>query len=107
MERNLILCLSYLALYLICCVNIIGADNKADHRRYEPTWDSLDSRPLPKWYDAAKVGIFLHWGVYSVPTHGTEYTLTVFQCIKQLSLKQKILRFLRQERSGFGQIGVM
>jgi alpha-L-fucosidase len=34
---------------------------------YEPTWDSLDSRPLPIWFDEAKVGIFMHWGVYSVP----------------------------------------
>lgn len=45
----------------------------ADVPAYEPTWDSLDSRPLPKWYDEAKVGIFIHWGVYSVPTFGTEW----------------------------------
>lgn len=37
---------------------------------YEPSWDSLDKRPLPEWYDQAKVGIFLHWGVYSVPAMG-------------------------------------
>ncbi|KAK4881536.1 hypothetical protein RN001_004855 [Aquatica leii] len=36
--------------------------------RYEPTWESIDSRPLPSWYDEAKIGIFLHWGVYSVPS---------------------------------------
>lgn len=24
--------------------------------KYEPTWESLDARPLPKWYDEAKVG---------------------------------------------------
>jgi alpha-L-fucosidase len=35
--------------------------------RYEPTWSSLDTRPLPQWYDDAKIGIFLHWGVFSVP----------------------------------------
>lgn len=35
--------------------------------RYQPNWESLDSRPLPQWYDDAKIGIFLHWGVYSVP----------------------------------------
>lgn len=40
---------------------------------YEPTWQSLDTRPLPQWYDGAKVGIFIHWGVYSVPTYGTEW----------------------------------
>ena len=33
---------------------------------YEPTWESLDTRPLPQWYDDAKIGIFLHWGVFSV-----------------------------------------
>ncbi|KAF5277100.1 hypothetical protein FQA39_LY06338 [Lamprigera yunnana] len=38
--------------------------------RYEPTWESIDSRPLPSWYDEAKIGIFLHWGVYSVPSYG-------------------------------------
>ncbi|MBC8233085.1 alpha-L-fucosidase [bacterium] len=34
---------------------------------YEPNWESIDSRPIPKWYDEAKFGIFIHWGVYSVP----------------------------------------
>lgn len=56
-------------------MDIIVADSIADHQRYEPTWDSLDSRPLPLWYDEAKVGIFLHWGVYSVPTHGTGFLI--------------------------------
>lgn len=40
---------------------------------YTPDWASLDSRPLPKWYDGAKVGIFIHWGVYSVPPFGSEW----------------------------------
>lgn len=39
-------------------------------KTYDPTWESLDSRPLPEWYDSAKVGIFIHWGVYSVPSFG-------------------------------------
>ncbi len=34
---------------------------------YEPTWESLDSRPIPPWFEDAKFGIFIHWGVYSVP----------------------------------------
>ncbi len=37
---------------------------------YQPTWDSLEQRPVPKWFDEAKVGIFIHWGVYSVPAWG-------------------------------------
>jgi alpha-L-fucosidase len=38
--------------------------------RYEPTWESLDRRPIPAWFDEAKFGIFIHWGVYSVPAWG-------------------------------------
>ncbi|XP_056412578.1 tissue alpha-L-fucosidase [Hyla sarda] len=41
--------------------------------RYTPDWDSLDKRPLPPWYDEAKFGIFLHWGVFSVPSFGSEW----------------------------------
>jgi len=38
-----------------------------------PSWEELDSRPLPAWYDEAKFGIFLHWGVFSVPAYGSEW----------------------------------
>lgn len=41
--------------------------------RYEPNWESLDSRPLPSWYDEAKIGIFITWGIFSVPSFGTEW----------------------------------
>ncbi|MBD3003768.1 alpha-L-fucosidase [Streptomyces sp. 5-10] len=34
---------------------------------YEPTKASLDTHPVPRWYKDAKFGIFIHWGVYSVP----------------------------------------
>ena len=38
--------------------------------RYEPKWSSLDQRPMPAWFHDAKFGIFIHWGVYSVPGWG-------------------------------------
>ncbi|XP_011690616.1 PREDICTED: alpha-L-fucosidase-like [Wasmannia auropunctata] len=41
--------------------------------KYVPTWPSLDNRSLPAWYDAAKIGIFIHWGVFSVPSFGSEW----------------------------------
>ncbi len=34
---------------------------------YAPTADSLNSRPLPAWYDEAKFGIFIHWGLFAIP----------------------------------------
>jgi alpha-L-fucosidase len=36
---------------------------------YQPTWDSIDQRPTPAWFTDAKFGIFIHWGVYSVPSY--------------------------------------
>ncbi|XP_007430575.1 tissue alpha-L-fucosidase [Python bivittatus] len=41
--------------------------------RYSPDWASLDARPLPGWFDAAKFGVFVHWGVFSVPAWGSEW----------------------------------
>jgi alpha-L-fucosidase len=34
---------------------------------YDATVQSLDQHPLPQWFDDAKLGIFIHWGLYSVP----------------------------------------
>ncbi len=34
---------------------------------YQPSWESLDKRPVPQWFTDAKFGIFIHWGVYAVP----------------------------------------
>jgi len=36
---------------------------------YQPNWNSIDSRPTPAWFTDAKFGIFIHWGVYSVPAY--------------------------------------
>ena len=38
-------------------------------KKYTPTWESIDSRPVPQWFQDAKFGIFIHWGVYSVPSY--------------------------------------
>lgn len=40
---------------------------------YEPSWVSLARHETPKWYEDAKFGIFIHWGVYSVPAFGNEW----------------------------------
>src|SRR6266851_7267424 len=36
---------------------------------YQPAWESIDRRPTPAWFTDAKFGIFIHWGVYSVPAY--------------------------------------
>jgi hypothetical protein len=42
-------------------------------QQYTPDWASLDTRPLPTWYDESKIGIFIHWGVFSVPSIASEW----------------------------------
>lgn len=40
---------------------------------YADTWDSLGRYEPPAWYRSAKFGIFIHWGVYSVPAFLDEW----------------------------------
>ena len=44
-----------------------GEKAPAPLKVYDATWASLDSRPVPKWFNEAKFGIFIVWGPYSVP----------------------------------------
>lgn len=41
--------------------------------QFEPTWEALQQYTVPQWYLDAKFGIFIHWGVYSVPAFGNEW----------------------------------
>lgn len=40
---------------------------------FKPAWESLENYEVPQWYQDAKFGIFIHWGVYSVPAFGNEW----------------------------------
>ncbi|MBO5069361.1 MAG: alpha-L-fucosidase, partial [Roseburia sp.] len=40
---------------------------------FDATWESLMQFEPPKWYRNAKFGIFIHWGVYSVPAYDNEW----------------------------------
>ena len=53
---------------LLCLSGIVSVWGK-----YTPDWNSIDSRPLPAWYDDVKFGIFMHWGVFSVPSFKSEW----------------------------------
>ena len=40
---------------------------------YSDTWESLSSYEVPAWFRNARFGIFIHWGVYSVPAYSNEW----------------------------------
>ncbi len=51
---------------LLLCFGAVSAIAQPP-AHYEATIESLDRHPLPEWFDDAKLGIFIHWGLYSVP----------------------------------------
>src|SRR6266699_3782115 len=40
---------------------------------FNSKWEALRACRVPSWYEDAKFGIFIHWGVYSVPAFGNEW----------------------------------
>jgi alpha-L-fucosidase len=40
---------------------------------FRPDWESLQKYEAPEWYKDAKFGIFIHWGLYSVPAFANEW----------------------------------
>ncbi|TWT84229.1 Alpha-L-fucosidase [Planctomycetes bacterium CA13] len=49
-------------LFFMVCLSLT-----AHGQTYEPNWDSLKQYEAPQWYEDAKLGFWVHWGVYSVP----------------------------------------
>jgi alpha-L-fucosidase len=66
----------WIALFLLTCTEMTYAQKKARTTaataagKYQANWASIDSRPIPTWFEDAKFGIFIHWGVFSVPAWG-------------------------------------
>ena len=60
-----------LALVMICCcVDVLV---NAQQQKFQPTWKSLENYNTPDWFRDAKFGIFIHWGIYSVPAFESEW----------------------------------
>ena len=52
---------------------IEGINHQVAAGPFGPNWESLNTYAVPQWYKDAKFGIFIHWGVYSVPAFGSEW----------------------------------
>lgn len=65
-------------------------------KKFEPNWESLDSRPLPLWYDEAKFGIFMHWGVYSVPGFINEWFVEFLMNPDEGDIHTEVVEFMQK-----------
>jgi len=52
---------------------VAEAEKQANDGPFRPDWASLMKYQQPQWYKDAKFGIFIHWGVYSVPAAENEW----------------------------------
>ncbi|NMM94583.1 alpha-L-fucosidase [Bifidobacterium oedipodis] len=52
---------------------LAAVDQVIDSGRFCADWASLQQHRTPAWFAQAKFGIFIHWGVYSVPAFGSEW----------------------------------
>ncbi len=62
----------HLLLFLFLLTVAAGAAAQSKDR-YQANWESLKKYEIPDWFRDAKFGIFIHWGVYSVPAFGSEW----------------------------------
>jgi len=68
---------------------------------FKPTWESLCQYQVPEWYLDAKFGIFIHWGLYSVPAFGNEwYPRNMYQP-GSLEFMHHLETYGPQERFGY------
>src|SRR3954462_7416869 len=48
---------------------IVMATYTTNAQKFEANWESLNKRGIPKWFHQDKFGIFIHWGLYAVPSY--------------------------------------
>ncbi len=48
-------------------------DEVIKNGKYKDDWRSLYQYEVPEWYKKARFGIFIHWGIYSVPAYDSEW----------------------------------
>lgn len=54
--------------------------------KHPAEWEAIDARPVPQWFLDAKFGIFIHWGVYSVPAWGPlpkDGAANIYECYSE------------------------
>jgi alpha-L-fucosidase len=76
-------------------------DNVDQQGPFRPDWQSLQKYEAPDWYKDAKFGIFIHWGVYSVPAFGNEwYPRNMYQT-GSAEYKHHIATYGPQDKFGY------
>ncbi|MHC4206835.1 MAG: alpha-L-fucosidase [Planctomycetota bacterium] len=82
----------YILLSLVFLLQVQFAEGR---QRYLPNWESIDARPTPGWFTDAKFGVFICWGLYSVPawTPKGSYAEWYQYWLREKSFEGKVYNF--------------
>ena len=76
-------------LYVICLLLLLNIQVIAQKKTSETLIESIEKRENPEWFNNAKLGIFVHWGLYSVPAYGEKESYSEW-FLRGLQLKETL-----------------
>lgn len=76
-------------------------DEVIEKGKYKDNWQSLSHHKIPDWYYNGKLGIFIHWGIYSVPGFGNEWYSREMYDPKERAYKHHIETYGKHKNFGY------
>lgn len=76
-------------------------DEVIKNGKYKDNWQSLSGHKTPSWYYQGKLGIFIHWGIYSVPGFGNEWYSRNMYCIGSREFIYHKMKYGNQKDFGY------
>jgi alpha-L-fucosidase len=76
-------------------------DKVAVQGPFSADWKSLEGYQVPEWYRDAKFGIFIHWGVYSVPAFDNEWYPRNMYLVDNPVFKHHVETYGSQSKFGY------
>ena len=76
-------------------------DDVIANGKYKDNWESLSNHKTPNWYCRDKLGIFIHWGIYSVPAYGSEWYSRSMYDINHCEFGHHVITYGNQKDFGY------
>lgn len=74
MKTKIISLFLFIAIFAACGTSTKKNTEQKAEPKYQESWESLAKHnEEPEWFQDAKLGIYFHWGIYSVPAFGNEW----------------------------------
>ena len=80
---------------------LIQIDEVIAKGKYKDNWQSLSHHKTPDWFTYGKFGIFIHWGIYSVPAFGNEWYARAMYDKKHREFEHHIKTYGTQDKFGY------